>query len=91
MPDHLENLTTEQLEAGLHRLAAAVFPRNPECQQGKHPNCDGRAWDHEADVEVACRCSCHAEVKPEQDIALTEPVYVPTGNGTTSPVQEIDR
>ena len=32
---------------------------NPECRDGKHPNCDGQAWDDDADELTACRCSCH--------------------------------
>lgn len=28
----------------------------PECSQGKHGNCDGTAWDNEADAPTACTC-----------------------------------
>jgi hypothetical protein len=28
----------------------------PECQQGKHQNCEGQAWDAETDGPVDCRC-----------------------------------
>jgi hypothetical protein len=34
---------------------------NPECQQGKHPNCDGKAmcdWPACDDIHY-CQCSCH--------------------------------
>lgn len=28
----------------------------PECAAGKHQNCDGTAWDHEADEPTTCTC-----------------------------------
>jgi hypothetical protein len=28
----------------------------PECQQGKHQNCDGLAWDFEIDKLTHCDC-----------------------------------
>lgn len=28
----------------------------PECAAGKHPNCDGTAWDHERDELTTCQC-----------------------------------
>jgi hypothetical protein len=28
----------------------------PECQQGKHLNCDGMSWDMVADDEAPCPC-----------------------------------
>lgn len=31
----------------------------PDCRDGKHPGCDGRAWDDEADDITACGCACH--------------------------------
>lgn len=30
----------------------------PECQQEKHPNCDGTAWDTKADTRCVCACGC---------------------------------
>lgn len=27
-----------------------------ECAEGKHPNCDGTAWDNEADAPAECTC-----------------------------------
>lgn len=27
-----------------------------ECTEGKHGNCDGTAWDNDADAAVACLC-----------------------------------
>lgn len=30
----------------------------PECAQGKHVNCDGRAWDNDTDTITACLCPC---------------------------------
>lgn len=29
----------------------------PECRQGKHVNCDGEAWDTEADQPTTCACA----------------------------------
>jgi hypothetical protein len=29
----------------------------PDCEQGKHANCTGEAWDNEADAPTACPCS----------------------------------
>lgn len=34
-----------------------MIPVCPECEQGKHSNCDGTAWDNEADAVVACGCA----------------------------------
>ena len=34
-----------------------VFPC-PECEQGKHGNCDGTTWDDEADRPAPCPCFC---------------------------------
>lgn len=28
----------------------------PECEQGKHPNCDGTTWDYAKDEPTACPC-----------------------------------
>ncbi|MBN9209335.1 MAG: hypothetical protein J0H96_11815 [Microbacterium ginsengisoli] len=37
--------------------------RNPAAVAGKHLNCNGDAWDNEADRPTACECACHdAEV-----------------------------
>lgn len=32
------------------------LPVCPECRAGKHPNCDGTAWDPDADAPTSCRC-----------------------------------
>lgn len=29
----------------------------PECQQGKHGNCDGTAWDNHQDEPAPCACA----------------------------------
>jgi len=29
----------------------------PDCEQGKHQNCTGAAWDDGADAETVCPCS----------------------------------
>lgn len=36
--------------------SAPESPVCPECQQGKHQNCSGQAWDNAADEAVACGC-----------------------------------
>lgn len=28
----------------------------PECEAGKHGNCDGTSWDNELDHEIPCPC-----------------------------------
>ena len=30
----------------------------PECEQGKHGNCDGTAWNNDIDSVVDCACGC---------------------------------
>jgi hypothetical protein len=36
------------------------LPRiGPDCRDGKHPACDGRAWGVEADTITDCECACH--------------------------------
>lgn len=32
---------------------------NPECQQGKHRNCNGCGWDEDIDEVADCPCLCH--------------------------------
>jgi len=49
---------------------------NPECKQGKHPNCDGMAMcaDLKCEAFHTCTCECHwsaggyelARTKPSQ-------------------------
>jgi hypothetical protein len=29
----------------------------PECKAGKHPNCDGTAWDFDTDRPTECPCA----------------------------------
>lgn len=41
---------------------------NPECRDGKHPNCDGRGWDPDTDEACECPCSCHS-TKPGPTLA----------------------
>lgn len=33
-------------------------PYCPECQQGKHGNCDGTTWDNYDDAAAPCPCPC---------------------------------
>lgn len=37
-------------------------PTCPECDQGKHGNCDGTAWDFAEDEPTICCCT-HEETK----------------------------
>lgn len=34
-------------------------PIGPDCAVGKHPACDARAWDDDADDITDCTCTCH--------------------------------
>jgi hypothetical protein len=46
-------------DPGVAEAIAAVTtakPVCPECQQGKHGNCDGTAWDEGRDEISLCRC-----------------------------------
>lgn len=31
----------------------------PDCRDGKHTACDGRAWNNETDQPADCGCTCH--------------------------------
>lgn len=33
---------------------------NPDCAVGKHPACNGDAWDFGADTPCQCECECHS-------------------------------
>jgi phage recombination protein Bet len=49
----------EQFTAMVESQAAKPPPGPlcPECQQGKHQNCEGQAWDTETDEPVGCACT----------------------------------
>lgn len=32
---------------------------NPDCRVGKHPACNGDAWDFDKDDSTNCTCECH--------------------------------
>lgn len=32
---------------------------NPECNEGKHANCNGKAWDMDKEESCDCMCDCH--------------------------------
>lgn len=49
---------------------AARVQLNPECAQGKCPNCTGYGWNHETDSADDCPHWCH---RPEPDTDLYEP------------------
>jgi hypothetical protein len=34
---------------------------NPDCRDGKHPACNGDAWDFALDGPCSCTCDCHAD------------------------------
>lgn len=42
-------------------VAVASAAINPECQQGKHDNCDGIAVDPDSGDLTSCQCDCHQE------------------------------
>lgn len=33
----------------------------PDCRDGKHPACDGRALDTDTDEITDCECGCHRD------------------------------
>lgn len=39
--------------------------RNPDCRDGKHPACNGDAWDFDRDSPTPCECPCHWETLNE--------------------------
>ena len=39
------------------------FVKSPECDQGKHANCHGDAWDAYRDCLSVCECPCHYGLK----------------------------
>lgn len=39
-------------------------PTGPDCRDGKHPACDGRALDEHTDNITNCTCACHTESEP---------------------------
>lgn len=41
----------------------SMMPECPECRQGKHPNCSGRAIDRE-DRFVTCSCANREHLSP---------------------------
>lgn len=43
-------------EAASEDPATVVESVCPECQQGKHDNCEGQAWDNAADAPGPCQC-----------------------------------
>lgn len=49
----------------LRRVAYDYFC--PECKAGKHDNCDGTAWDDQADEETACPCSTTITHHPKKE------------------------
>ncbi|HEY8881917.1 MAG TPA: hypothetical protein VIM47_00805 [Dermatophilaceae bacterium] len=36
----------------------------PDCEQGKHTNCTGEAWDNDADAPTVCPCSLNRAGPP---------------------------
>jgi len=43
----------------------------PDCEQNKHHNCDGRAWDNDADDYTPCPCAHtgHGEATARCDLS----------------------
>jgi hypothetical protein len=57
------DIRAEAAEAGLpaawfmmHDVPTSSAPICPECEQGKHPNCNGEAWDSVTDSITDCKC-----------------------------------
>lgn len=48
------------------RTVTVVMRSNPECQAGKHANCDGECWDLATDKLVPCPCTCHMPAHPSE-------------------------
>jgi len=48
-------------------------PACPECEQGKHINCDGTAWDYEYDVPVRCACEITAHTMRFEELDAPPP------------------
>jgi hypothetical protein len=42
-------------------LSPVMETFSPDCKEGKHRACDGRAWDFENDHGCSCTCDCHKE------------------------------
>ncbi len=38
-----------------------MTPIGPDCHDGKHRACDGRALDETTDDITTCDCTCHKE------------------------------
>lgn len=56
----------DEAEAAAAELLPVITPARfdvdvfgPDCRDGKHPACDGRAWDDASDEVAACACRCH--------------------------------
>lgn len=37
-----------------------VICTSPDCREGKHHACDGKAWNFLDDQPAPCGCDCHA-------------------------------
>lgn len=43
---------------------------NPDCKGGKHPACNGDAWDFDMDEPTTCQCPCHVDLlNPDGSVA----------------------
>ncbi|MGZ0069286.1 Lsr2 family DNA-binding protein [Microbacterium arborescens] len=64
-------------------------PVCPECVAGKHPNCDGRAWDDVADAATTCACvdSTHTPEPADEQAHETEE---PTMTEPTEPTDSTE-
>jgi len=45
---------TELVRAAKHLMERRACP---DCEQGKHRNCTGQAWDNDADAPTVCPCT----------------------------------
>ncbi len=53
----------------------------PDCEQGKHRNCTGEAWDNEADMIASCPCAeaRHEDSPHETSLAGLEDIKFRSG------------
>lgn len=47
------------------RTSSSMSEPCPECQQGKHPNCDGTTWNNRTDAPDTCPCHAAGHRKEE--------------------------
>lgn len=58
--EYFEEVGREVVQAQVN-FARGSAPVGPDCRDGKHPACDGRALDAITDNITTCGCACHQE------------------------------